>query len=62
MEINHKNDLLNINQRIKENENKMSIIQNKALSIPKHYIMSKNEYINIVSKDKNAIYFTKEAE
>lgn len=62
MEINHKNDLLNINQRIKENENKMAIIQNKALSIPKHYIMSKNEYINIVSKDKNAIYFTKEAE
>lgn len=60
MEVNHNRDLFGIDQRLNENENRMVNIQNKALSIPKHYIISQNEYRNIESKDKNAIYFTKE--
>jgi len=60
MEVNHNRDLLELAQRLNKAENIMVNLQNKALSIPKHYIISQNAYRNIESKDKNAIYFTKE--
>jgi hypothetical protein len=58
--INHMEELYGIGQTLNTNESRMTNLQNKIYSIPKHYIISQNEYNNLVSKDKNAIYFTKE--
>lgn len=60
MGINHIEELYGISQQLNTNESRMTNLQNKIYSIPKHYIISQNEYNNLVSKDKNAIYFTKE--